>query len=258
MLKTHSLSLILSVILSLNWAQAQGLKSRVMNAEKIYIEALKNTRYIAVKVGSYTVGSGGNMYYPKTTYAVGDILVQGLEKVMIVGEFTDERLEQINNFIFKQCQDYFGADKIQWWPEDKFRKKYMGSENVLDQKSVDSDYYIIIDGVFETGRGDLIYIDQSKNSINGYDLSLSVITGAFTFRVRLFERTKAGKKGKRVAKGNVKLFSNVGKKNKDRSINVDEITIESLAPLVEKILAAVDVSFSQMMEEFFSDVEKAK
>jgi len=254
MLKTYSL--ILSVILSLNWAQAQGLKSRIMNAEKIYIEALKYTRYMAVKVGSYNLGGDGNMYHTQATYAIGDILFQGLDNVMIVGEFSDERLEQINNFIFKQCQDYFGADKIQWWPEDKFRTKYMGSENVPDQKSVDSDYYIIIDGVSEIGRDDLIYINRNLTSDNGYYLSLPVDEG--TFRVRLFERTKTGKKGKRVANGNVKLFSNVGKKNKDRSITVDEITIESSAPLVEKILAAVNVSFSQMMEEFFTDVEKAK
>jgi len=91
-------------------------------------------------------------------------------------------------------------------------------------------------------------------SDNGYYLSLPQDEGAF--RIRLFERTKAGKKGKRVAKGNVKLFSNIDKK--ERNVTVDEITIESSAPLVEKILAAVDVSFSQMMEEFFSDVEKAK
>ena len=253
MLKTYSL--ILSVILGLNWAQAQGLKSRVTNAEKIYIEALKYTRYIAVKVGSYYPSGEGNMYNSQVTYAIGDRIVQLLDELMIVGELSDERLEEINNFIFKQCQDYFGADKIQWWPEDKFRTKYMGKENVSDQKSVDSDYYIIIDGG-EAPGGNLLIINRHLTSDNGYYLSLYPEEG--TFRVRLFERTKAGKKGKRVAKGNVKLFSNVGKKNKDRSVTVDEITIESTAPLVEKILAAVDDSFSQMMKELFSDVEKAK
>lgn len=239
--------LILALFFASFSTLAQSLKDRAKAADKIYIEPIRGRNLVTISVASPPMGSFVE-YLSREKAKPGEKFKDdgaGANRLM-VGEITTENQQWANDLILSRCKDYFGADKMQLWPEDQFRDKWNGGPN---GKAVDSDFYIIVE--CRDFRIDAAPYEAKSQTTYKFMGALGPI------KIKLFEKVKAGKKGKNLA---------TGKNSPLESDLLEDIVIEDmeikLHPELEKSVHVINDNFknaiTQALDEFFEAIEKGK
>ncbi len=180
---------------------AQGLKDKTDKAATIYVAPLQFYKYYGIKTQVLQTGEkfAGRDYSYTKSYEVGEKVKNINDVYDIVGEVPDAVLEAVNANLMARCQEYFGADKIKAWPEEV--KKGSGS---YDQKAIDSDFYIILSRVAWSSP-----VKLKTFVFNEDDKDYKMMGDMENIKITIYEKTKAGKKGKKVFSTNKGVFFEV-------------------------------------------------
>ena len=180
---------------------AQGLKDKTAKAATIYVAPLQFYKYYGIKTQVLQTGEkfAGRDYSYGNTYEVGEKVKNINDVYDIVGEVPDEVLEVVNAALLARCKEYFGADKIKAWPDDV--KKGSGD---YDQKAIDSDFYIILSRAAWTSP-----VKLKTFVFNEQDKDYKMLGDLENIKITIYEKVKAGKKGKKVLSENKGVFFKV-------------------------------------------------
>lgn len=176
---------------------AQSLSEKIRSEDEIYIAPLTHMDYYAMKLGAGEATKG--KYDNTNEYQVGDVVDDASDPNVtfeIVGKFSNDALAELNKSLLDKLKEYFGSDKVKEWPKDM--KKNMNGN--WDQKKIDCKYYIIIKRL-SINDPVLLQLFDSSTPI--------VVGGSDMFTINLYEKVKAGKKGKAIVKISHKITKGV-------------------------------------------------
>ena len=233
----------IAILLLPELCNSQGLKDRALSAEKIYVKPFDGPNYFVTVTKE--VGTMERTFDATKTYQPGDTYFESGSEKLILGSFDQSLIEQANQLVLDKCREFFGSDRIVEWPSDMFKTKY----GLVDHKAVDSDYYIIFDGN--------ITLDVEK-SYNETKNETKLFFGESTagLNLKLYERQKAGKAGKKAAASNIWLFKSDDLSNIKYPENKIEPT--DAVPLIQQLNGIYLAQVQRTLDKFFEKVETGK
>lgn len=231
-----------------------GYSQNLSSAKKVYYTPIQEKIYFAINMNPVSEdsirGKGGMIintlikvdkespiYEVNGDYSVGDVLrilvyadPYGVDPslytyIKIVGSVDSGTIETINNKIRSSASEIFGEGKLEEWPEKFIDEKSLGRK-VPNEKSVDSDYYILskienftpkIELLIESynvlntsTKGDasnLIIFQHARLSDNKWVIKEVDNFASSYFKIEIKFKEKSGKKGKKIGSANAMNLS---------------------------------------------------
>jgi len=183
------LTAIIAVCYS-NFGFSQSLKERIDKAEVIYVAPLQFHNYFALELA----GGGSGSYSYTNEYNVGDMVSDGTDPNVayeIANIFPQDKMDAINEQLLARCKKEFGEDKVKLWPKE-LKTKMTGG---WDQKKIEGDFYIILQRAAWTSPVSIKTFESSNPAV-----ASRVVGGGDAITLTIFEKVKAGKKGKKMAR----------------------------------------------------------
>lgn len=219
-----------------NFGFSQSLKERIDKAEVIYVAPLKFHTHYALKLAG---GGEKGAYSYSSEYEVGDKLDDATNPAIayeIVNIFPQDKMDAINEQFLARCKEQFGEDKVKLWPEE-IRNKTMGT---WDQKKIESDFYIILKRAAKQTPVKLTTFQGNTPS-----MANRIVGSSDAITLTIFEKVKAGKKGKKMVRVIKKSFSGMepnfieytGDEYSDAAKKLSEIAIDNFSNVIN---AAID------------------
>lgn len=218
---------------------AQGLKGKTDKALTIYVAPLQHYKYYGIKRQVLQTGEKfpGRDYKSSGIYEVGEKVKVINDVYEIVGELPDAELEAINANLMTRCQEYFGADKIKIWPDG------------VKKKEIDCDFYIILSRAAWSSP-----VALKTFVFNERDKDHKMLGDMENIKITIFEKVKAGKKGKKVFSTNKGVFFKIDPviyhyTGEDAELKAAMMFIETKAnkALADKV--------NLLLDEFFAECE---
>ena len=218
---------------------AQTLSEKITKAEKIYVAPIQFYKYYAIKVGP---NLWTKPYSFNGEFAPGDIVSVTDPNISweIVGEVPSQLLDDVYANFLKQLQDKWGADKVEAWPEDLMNK--MGAFN---EKDIDCSFYVMMERVAWQEP-----LRLTKLSSANPDVPSVIKGGTENITITIFEKVKAGKKGKKAVKVMKNPFY-------DLAVEFAETKDNSAAgaAFCQKANDQLQSVIDEMLVEFFTEID---
>jgi hypothetical protein len=234
--------LTLAAIFAISAGYSQNLKERAQNAEKIYVEPLKFADYFAVKIEPKINDPEYNYWEPVD---VGREYSGKADKIKIVGAYPVAKMEALNQKVIDRCKEFFGEDKVEPWPEDKFRD----DKNDIKEKGVDADFYVVfrrnswLDPFLiskkSEGSGRLFYFNERTEGLE----------------LRLYEVVKEGKSGKSRIKTDVSLYDRLDGVQQYIA-DVGDVEPGLVDDLLDDFYPVMDKAVDDLLDKFFTEIEE--
>lgn len=222
----------------------QSLAERLAGTESVYLEPIRGRNLIQISLG--TLGDPElTMEYPSRDQVKPGERYKNIREIMVVGEIPPSDQQWANKLLKDRLSEYLGAEKLALWPQDQFRNRYGDP----DQKNIDSDFYIIV--YCRDFR-----IDRMINETEG-STTFSFMGTLGPIRISLYEKTKAGKKGKKIitAKGSPLDTEEL------EDVKIDQLGMELFPELeqsAEIIKREFKVVFTRLVDDFFEQIASGK
>jgi len=241
---TKFTKIILTAIIAVcywNFGFSQSLKERIDKAEVIYVAPLQFHNYFALRLAG-----GGTVSYSYTNeYNVGDMVSDATDPNIayeISNIFPQDKMDAINEQLLSRCKKEFGEDKVKLWPEE-LKTKMTGG---WDQKKIEGDFYIILQRAAWTSPVRMKTFESSNPAVAN-----RVVGGGDAITLTIFEKVKAGKKGKKMARIIKNSYSGMdpisveytGDGYSDAAKKLSETAIENFSKVVN---AAIDELFAEI------------
>ena len=240
MIKTLNKLFIALSILFVYPSFAQSLSEKIASADVIYVAPLQFYKYYGLKRG----GGGDVPYSYKGEFTIGNRVGVTDPSISyeIVGEVPADLLKSVSDNILNQLQEKWGADKVKAWPEDV--KNKLG---LYDEKQIDCKLYITMQRTLWREPIGLVRLSSSNP-----DVAPAIKGRTDDIKLTIFEKAKAGKKGKKVVRITKDPF-------RDLMIEFPDIDNYSnaAAEFTEKGNAQLQTVIDEMLVEFFAEIEKS-
>jgi len=224
---------------------AQALKAKTDKAATIYVAPLQFYKYYGIKTQVLQTGEKfpGRDYSYTKTYEVGEKVKKINDVYDIVGEVPDADLEAINANLLARCKEFFGEDKVKVWPDDV--KKGAGD---YDQKAIDCEFYVILSRISWSGP-----VALKTFVFNEDDKEYKMMGDGETIKITIYEKTKAGKKGKKALSSNKGVFYQIdplvyhytGEDDQSKAA-AEFISTKANKALADKV--------NELLDEFFAEI----
>jgi len=221
-------------------AFSQSLSEKIASADVIYVAPLQFYKYYGLRqTGGATVS-----YSYKGEFAIGDEvgITDPSYSYEIVGEVPADLLKAVSESLLNQLQEKWGADKVKAWPEDI--KNKLG---VYDEKEIDCKIYITMQRTLWKEPLSLIRLSSSNP-----DVSPAIKGKTDDIKLTIYEKVKAGKKGKKVVRISKSAFRDLYVEFPD----IDNCS-DAAAEFAEKANAQLQTVVNEMLAELLAEIEKS-
>lgn len=218
---------------------AQTLAEKIAGESTIYVSPLNYYKYYGVKSGA---GLGTVPYSYNGSFNIGDMVsvTDPNYSYELVGEVNEELISTINQQIISRFAEKWGENKFKPWPENMINQ--IGN---YDQKNIESDIYIIIQRAAWQEPLRLISVSSSNP-----DVKSQIKGGTENIKITIYERLKAGKKGKKVASVMINPFTDLV-----QEYSGEDQRSEAGAEFVQKANAELQNKIDELLDQLFSEIQ---